>query len=179
LTTFLNATANSIRLTFPAGLMTNVGMLVANPAYGGDPIYAANWTTSAYHGTVVWYFTPSLFAPHKNVLKNFRSWPLAMMSRGLELQLSRCNSSSVPAFCSNTAVYSNVKTAYNMLWDKIEANSAHLSTEVWSWTYADGKFSYIDLGALPPPPGSSPTESDIVQLWSLTFLAVTRNQALK
>jgi hypothetical protein len=179
LTTFLNATANSIRLTFPAGLMTDVGMLVANPAYGGDSIYAANWTTSAYHGTVVWYFTPSLFAPHKNVLKNFRSWPLAMMSRGLELQLSRCNSSSVPAFCSNTAVYSNVKTAYNMLWDKIEANSAHLSTEVWSWTYADGKFSYIDLGALPPPPGSSPTESDIVQLWSLTFLAVTRNQALK
>lgn len=161
LTTFLNATANSIRLTFPAGLMTNVGMLVANPAYGSDPVYAANWTTSAYHGTVVW------------------SWPLAMMSRGLELQLSRCNSSSVPAFCSNTAVYSNVENAYNMLWDKIEANSAHLSTEVWSWTYADGKFSYIDLGALPPPPGSSPTESDIVQLWSLTFLAVTRNQALK
>jgi hypothetical protein len=55
LTTFLNATANSIRLTFPAGLMTDVGMLVANPAYGGDPVYAANWTTSAYHGTVVWY----------------------------------------------------------------------------------------------------------------------------
>lgn len=54
LTSFLNATANSIRLTFPAGLMTDVGILVANPAYGTDPIYAANWTTSAYHGTVVW-----------------------------------------------------------------------------------------------------------------------------
>ena len=54
LTSFLNATANSIRLTFPAGLMTDIGMLVANPGYGNDPIYAQNWTTSAYHGTVVW-----------------------------------------------------------------------------------------------------------------------------
>ena len=102
-----------------------------------------------------------------------------MMGRGLELQLSRCNSSSVPDFCSDGSVYGNVKTAYNMLWDAIEANSAHLSTEVWSWTYGGGKFNYIDLGALPPPPGSSPTESDIVQLWSLTFLAVTRNEGLK
>jgi hypothetical protein len=53
-----------------------------------------------------------------------------------------------------------------------------LSTEVWSWTYGSGKFNYIDLGALPPPPGSGYTESDIVQLWSLTFLAVTRNEGL-
>jgi hypothetical protein len=163
LTAFLNSTANNIRLTFPAGLMTDVGMLVANPAYGDNPVYAANWTTSAYHGTVVW------------------SWPLAMMARGLEIQLSRCNSSSVPDFCSDSSVYGNVKNAYNMLWDGIEANSVHLSTEVWSWTYdaTAKKFDFIDLGALPPPPGSSPTESDIVQLWSLTFLAVTRNEGLK
>jgi hypothetical protein len=163
LTAFVNSTANNVRQRFPAGLMTDVGMLVANPAYGNDPVYAANWTTSAYHGTVVW------------------SWPLAMMARGLELQLSRCTSTTQPDFCSDNAVYSNVKTAYNVLWDSIEANSAHLSTEVWSWTYngEDKKFEFIDLGALPPPPGSSPTESDIVQLWSLTFLAVTRDEALK
>ena len=101
-----------------------------------------------------------------------------MMAKGLELQLSRCSSTSIPAFCTDTSVYSNIKTAYNTLWDAIDANTKHLSTEVWSWTYADGKFSYIDLGALPPPPGSSPTESDIVQLWSLTFLAVKRNKGL-
>jgi hypothetical protein len=34
--------------------MTDVGMVVANPAYGGDPVYAQNFTTGAYHGTVVW-----------------------------------------------------------------------------------------------------------------------------
>ncbi|RDL30331.1 Glycogen debranching enzyme [Venustampulla echinocandica] len=161
LTTFLNATANNIRRTFPAGLMTDVGMVVANPAYGQVPVYATNFTTSAYHGTVVW------------------SWPLAMMARGFELQLDRCNSSTVPDFCGDSNVYSNVKMAYNTLWDSIEANSAHLSTEVWSWTYGGGKFSYIDLGALPPPPGNSPTESDIVQLWSLTFLAIIRDEKLR
>ncbi|CZR70010.1 uncharacterized protein PAC_19911 [Phialocephala subalpina] len=154
LTSFLNSTANSIRLRFPAGLMTDVGVLVANPAYGGDPVYAANWTTGDYHGTVVW------------------SWQLAMMAKALELQLGRCNSSEVPDFCG-TEVEVNVKDAYNVLWDSIEANEQHLSTEVWSWTYADGKFSYIDLGAL------QATESDIVQLWSLTFLAVKRDEGLR
>jgi hypothetical protein len=54
LTTFLNQTANHLNTRFPVGLMTDVGMLVANPAYGGDTIYAQNWTTGAYHGTVVW-----------------------------------------------------------------------------------------------------------------------------
>lgn len=163
LTRSLNITANNIKRTFPAGLMTDVGLLVANPAYGSDPIYAQNWTTSAYHGTVVW------------------SWPLAMMARGLELQLSRCSSTSPPDFCTDEGVLSNVKVAYNTLWNSIEANKAHLSTEVWSWTYDrdSEKFLYIDLGALPPPPGSSPTESDIVQLWSLTFLAVQRNDELR
>ena len=34
--------------------MTPLGMLVANPAYGNISAYAANWTTGAYHGTVIW-----------------------------------------------------------------------------------------------------------------------------
>jgi hypothetical protein len=162
LTTFLNSTANNIRRTFPAGLMTDVSMVVANPAFGVGPGYFSNFTTSAYHGTVVW------------------SWQLAMMGKGLELQLARCRSSSdVPDFCNDATVYQNVKRAYNKLWDSIEASSAHLSTEVWTWVYKDGKFDYIDLGALPPPAGQSPNESDIVQLWSLTFLAVRRDRSLR
>ena len=160
LTSFVNQTATNIQRTFPAGLLTDVGMLVANPAYGLQSVYAENLTTSAYHGTVVW------------------SWPMAMMARGLELQLSRCKSSSIPDFCTNAAVYNNVRKGYNTLWDTIEANSAHLSTEVWSWIYSDGEFVFTELGTLPPAPGTSVTESDIRQLWSLTFLAVTRNEEL-
>jgi hypothetical protein len=177
LTSFVNQTANNIRRTFPAGLMTSVGVVVANPAYGPDPVYAANWTNGAYHGTVIW------------------SWQLAMMARGLELQIDRCNSGSPPDFCADSSVANNAKSAYNKLWDNIEENEANLSTEVWSWTYKDG-FQFTPLGVIPAPGGvgqtgesihtsllklliNYPPESDIRQLWSLTFLAVKRNKAFK
>lgn len=153
LSSFLNQTADHIIQPFPVGLSTPVGLLVANPAYGGDPVYAANWTNSAYHGTVVW------------------SWQLSMTAAGLARQLGRCNSSDIPDFCHDSALYNKVTTAYTHLWSLIDANSAQLSGEVWSWIYQDG-FQVEPLGALPPPPGTSPTESDIRQLWSLTFLAV-------
>jgi len=161
LSSFLSQVADNIMQPYPVGLSTPVGLLVANPAYGSDPVYAANWTTSAYHGTVVW------------------SWQLAMMAAGLERQLQRCNSDSVPNFCKDAALYKKIKGAYNHLWDLIEANSQYLSSEVWSWVYEKGEFQYTPLGNLPAPDGSSPTESDIRQLWSLTFLSVARNTALK
>lgn len=151
LTAFINQTANNIRRTFPAGLLTDAGMIVANPAYGRDPVYASNWTSGAYHGTVIW------------------SWPLAMMAKGLEQQLGRCETANssvsnsqnarirIPDFCKDATVYDNVKTAYNALWDSIEANQAQLSQEVWSWTYNGSNNTFVPtpLGVMPPPPGSS------------------------
>jgi hypothetical protein len=101
--------------------------------------YAANWTYNAYHGTVIW------------------SWPMAMMAAGLERQLDRCNTTSLPQFCSDLGVYAKVRLAYNHLWDLIEANTQQLSTEVWSWLYQNGTFQEVDFGTLPPPPGTSPT----------------------
>lgn len=50
---FMNRTANAVKRTFPAGLLTDVGMLIANPAFGGEPVYAKNWSSNAYQGTVV------------------------------------------------------------------------------------------------------------------------------
>ena len=140
---FLNQTANNIRRTFPAGLMTDVGLLVANPAFGEEAVYAANFTTSAYHGTVVW------------------SWQQAMMAKGLENQLLRCSGTEPPLFCSDESVRNNVLAAYNRLWDVIEANAEHLSEEVWSWRYEDGRFQFVELGDLPPPSESSPTGSPL------------------
>lgn len=189
LTPFLNQSASNIRRTFPAGLMTSAGMVVANPAFGDNPVYAQNFTAGAYHGTVVW------------------GWQLAMMARGLEQQLGRCEGVSntrdqAPAFCGDVSVYENVKTAYNTLWDTIEKNTAQLSQEVWSWVYSEGDFHATPLGVMPPPPGvgrqtgmllAFPVlflcfgflgtlmltilESNIRQLWSLSFLAVNRNKA--
>ena len=97
------------------------------------------------------------------------------MAAGLERQLARCNGDG-PIFCADDAVYGNVRAAYNMLWDVIEANQAQLSQEEWSWRVDDS----VDGGYVVVPAGDlSPTESDIVQLWSLTFLAVRRDELLR
>ncbi|KAF2183181.1 glycogen debranching enzyme [Zopfia rhizophila CBS 207.26] len=149
LSLFLNQSADHILQPFPVGLSTSVGLFVANPAYGGDPVYAKNFTNAEYHGTVVW------------------SWQLAMMAAGLAHQLGRCESSNVPDFCNDDSLHRKVLSAYKHLWDLIDNNSAQLSGEVWSWTYNDG-FKAEPLGAF------TPTESDIRQLWSLTFLAIHR-----
>ena len=164
LTTFLNATANAILRPFPAGLSTPYGIVVANPALADNKEITAGFTNSAYHGTVIW------------------SWQLALMAKGLERQLARCLSKSedsTPAFCKNEEVHQTVKNAYNHLWKIIEDNSERLQSEVWSWSYSEkGGYKFAPLGTLPPPPGlGSGTESNVRQLWSLTFLAVKRNKS--
>jgi hypothetical protein len=164
LTEFLNSTALSVLRPYPAGLMTPVGLVVANPAISGNEVVNANFSNAAYHGSVVW------------------SWQLVAMASGLENQLARCNTrrDMKPDFCSDPVVYKNVKGAYNALWDSIERNIEHLSDEVWTWLYEDGEFKHASLGSLPPPPGvGGVAESDVIQLWSLTFLAVKRNEKMR
>lgn len=154
LSSFLSQTADHILSPFPVGLRTEAGLVVANPAYGGDPVYARNWTRADYHGTVVW------------------SWQLSMMAKGLERQIGRCQNEKL-GWCGDEALKAKVVRAYNVLWDTIEANQAYLSSEVWSWTFREGVFEVTPFGEL------STTESDVVQLWSLTFLAVRRDEGLK
>jgi hypothetical protein len=171
LSSFLGQTADQILRPFPAGLSSSVGLFVANPAFGDDPSYAAGFTHTDYHGTVVW------------------SWQLAMMGAGLARQLARCEGQAegkgfrvpfsqivltdttklAPDFCNNSALYKKIRDAYTYLWDLIDANKALLGTEVWSWTWNNG-FQAEPLGSL------TPTESDIRQLWSLTFLAIKRQK---
>jgi hypothetical protein len=154
LSAFLSQTADHILRPFPAGLATDVGLLVANPAYGGDRFYSDTFTNSAYHGTVVW------------------SWQLSMMAAGLGRQLGRCDGEK-PDFCGEKKLHAKVKAAYNRLWDIIEENQKILSSEVWSWRYENGRFKAMNLG------GISSTESNAVQFWSLTFLAVRREERFR
>jgi hypothetical protein len=89
-----------------------------------------------------------------------------MMASGLEKQLVRCDSGgAIPSFCNDTTVYRNVVSAYDNLWDSIEANSDLLRTEVWSWVYNNG-FQNTLLRDLPAPGGAAQTESDIIQVIS-------------
>lgn len=47
-------------LTSTSGLLTNVGMVVANPAYDSNTTNIEVLDRTAYHGTVIWYM-PFLF----------------------------------------------------------------------------------------------------------------------
>jgi hypothetical protein len=166
LTNYLNATALSILRPFPAGLMTPVGLVVANPAFSEHEIVRQNFTNSAYHGTVVW------------------SWQLVAMVRGLEKQLGRCSVKDdlhlKPDFCHDPVVYGNVKDAYNRLWDVLEESEEFITDEVWSWVYRDGEYIQTPLGSMSAPPGvAGVAESDVIQLWSLAVLAIKRDNDLR
>lgn len=106
-----------------------------------------------------------------------------MMAAGLERQLDRCTTDEtaetqqVPEFCGDENLHPKITAAYNKLWDIIEDNTRMLSNEMWSWRYEGDKFVAVPLSDLTPPEGEDPTESNAVQLWSLTFLGVRRNEA--
>lgn len=83
LVAFINQTANNLLMPFPAGLSTPLGAIVANPAYGGDAVYAQNFTNSAYHGVRYSTFLHCIdsylnWLVSKTVVW---SWQLAMMVR--------------------------------------------------------------------------------------------------
>jgi hypothetical protein len=88
LTSFLSQTADHILHEFPVGLHTDVGLFVANPAYGDADLQGA-FKNSDYHGTVVW------------------SWQLAMMAAGMARQLSRCGPCSPCKVCDTPGTLSH------------------------------------------------------------------------
>ncbi len=96
---------------FPAGLMTDVGMLVANGSYGDDALRTM-FGADRYHGAVVW------------------SWQQALLAAGLARQLRRVD---LPE--STRALLRDVES---MLWRAIEAAREVADGELWSWSRVDG-----------------------------------------
>jgi len=105
---------------FPAGLMTDAGLLVANPALAGATVQG-RFTPAAYHGTVVW------------------SWQQALLAAGLERQLARTD---LPH-----DVRATLLGAQTQLWRVIEATRAMQSSELWSWAYDNGAYRVVPFGA--------------------------------
>ncbi|MEA1648208.1 hypothetical protein UAJ10_04160 [Nitrospirillum sp. BR 11164] len=116
----LDAAVAAADRPFPAGLMTGVGMLVANPAYAPAATQDL-FPRSAYHGTVVW------------------SWQQALTAAGLTRQLSRTD---LPA--ATRARLTRMQTA---LWRDIEAAKGVQSSELWSWDFRDGHYIVAPYGA--------------------------------
>jgi len=105
---------------FPAGLMTDVGMLVANPAYCTREL-RARLNRNAYHGTVVW------------------SWQQALFAAGLARQLAR---GDLPA-----EVRARLAAAQHLLWTAIEATRAMNNSELWSWSFSDRHYHVAPFGS--------------------------------
>lgn len=105
---------------FPAGLMTDVGLLVANAAQAA-PEVEDRFGPGAYHGAVVW------------------SWQQALFAAGLERQLSR---KDLPA--STRAVLTDAQAR---LWRAINAARATANSELWSWAFRDGRYQVVAFGA--------------------------------
>ncbi len=104
---------------FPAGLMTDAGMLVANPALA-DSDLRNEFTRYDYHGTVVW------------------SWQQALMAAGLERQWRR---KDLPA-----PLRERLQLARSELWAVIQRSSALRTSELWSWSWSGGKFEVQPFG---------------------------------
>jgi len=109
----------SIMRGFPAGLMTEVGLLVANPVVAGADL-RRDFTRSAYHGTVVW------------------SWQQALLAAGIERQLRRADLSK--------AARAMLAGARNSLWKAIEQSASLRTSELWSWSYAAGHYRMEPFG---------------------------------
>ncbi|WP_233171693.1 hypothetical protein [Dyella sp. ASV21] len=137
----LEQNIGSLMRPFPAGLMTDAGMVVANPAYADGEVWS-RFGNNAYHGTVVW------------------AWQQAMMAAGLKRQLAR---NDLPA-----DTRAHLQQAQATLWRGICGASAVRTSELWSWSYANGHYRIEPFGA----EGAHEDESNAAQLWSTVFLAL-------
>jgi hypothetical protein len=139
----LERIVDTVARPFPSGLFTSVGVLVANPAAAGATIQN-QFTPSAYHGAVVW------------------SWQQAVLVAGLNRQLARTDLPS--------GLRARMSALRARLWRVIDAAGAMRTSELWSWSYAHGRYRIAPFGQR----GSDADESDAAQLWSTVFLAIPR-----
>ena len=116
----LDREVTAIMRPFPAGLMTPIGMLVANPAFAADDTKAL-FTRGAYHGLVVW------------------SWQQAVLAAGLRRQLARHDLPPV--------LRAKLTRAQATLWQAINATRAVQNSELWSWAFAAGHYKVVPFGA--------------------------------
>ena len=116
----LDRDVESVIRPFPLGLLTDAGMVVANPVFA-DATLQARFTNHAYHGTVVW------------------SWQQALFASGLERQLER---TGLPQ-----SVRQHLLTAQQTLWRAIRATQSSRSSELWSWRFEAGRYRVAPFGS--------------------------------
>jgi hypothetical protein len=116
---YLERVAHRITAPFPAGLMTPVGVVVANPAYAGDALQKS-FTSAHYHGTVVW------------------SWQQAMLASGLARQLARRD--------LDPKLRDSLLSAQRRLWGVIHDMRAQAAGELWTFEVRMGQIAFQPFG---------------------------------
>ena len=116
----LDRDVTALMRPFPAGLLTPVGVVVANPVYAPPDIHV-RLTRSAYHGTVIW------------------SWQQAVLAAGLHRQLG------LPDLPPSSRT--RLRAAETQLWNAIRAAHSMRNSELWSWNFADGRYAVAPFGA--------------------------------
>ena len=116
----LGRTVTALMRPFPAGLLTDAGVVVANPVFA-DPLVQSGLTRNAYHGSVIW------------------SWQQAVLAAGLERQLQRHD---LPPPLRKLLL-----TAETQLWRAIRHAHAMRNSELWSWSFSGGQFHVAPFGA--------------------------------
>jgi hypothetical protein len=111
--------ANVLTRPFPAGLMTDAGLLVANAAYASDDL-APSFDRNRYHGAVIW------------------SWQQAMFAAGLARQLGR-DDLTVSARTALVRARVRLRAA-------VDASAAVRGSELWSWSIANGRYRVEPFG---------------------------------
>lgn len=104
---------------FPVGLITPVGMVVANPVYASSAMQDI-FTDGHYHGTVIW------------------SWHHALVIAGIDRQLKR---QDLPE-----SLRVELRAARTILWAVVRATKKLKSSELWSWAYQDGQYKVALFG---------------------------------
>jgi hypothetical protein len=110
---------DAIMRPFPAGLVTDAGVVVANPAFAG-PELRKEFSRYAYHGTVVW------------------SWQQALLAAGIDRQLRRADLAE--------PLRTQLRTAREKLWAVIDRSAALRTSELWSWSYSAGQYRMEPFG---------------------------------
>ncbi|HDR9807270.1 TPA: hypothetical protein QDC55_005627 [Burkholderia cenocepacia] len=115
----LQRIVSDVTRPFPTGLVTDVGMLIANPAYASSSLWP-KFTSSAYHGTVIW------------------SWQQAMWVAGLDHQLARQDLSATTRTL--------LTQARQTIWQVISNGRDMRTSEMWTWSYVNGKYQTDAFG---------------------------------
>ncbi len=137
----LTLAVTALARPFPAGLFTPVGVVVANPVFAA-PSIQAELSRSAYHGTVIW------------------SWQQAVLAAGLERQLRRRD--------LGPDLERRLRTAQSQLWHAIRAAETMRNSELWSWSFSNGRFAIAPFGTNV----ADADEANAAQLWSTVYLAI-------